>query len=63
NIVNKSPDELNTMLSLSTLSDQVSIVNDNLIKDFGDNMVKGSIIEQLELKLSEITKLLGSLDI
>ncbi|CAG8827398.1 29722_t:CDS:2, partial [Racocetra persica] len=51
NIVNKSPDELNIMLSLSTLSDQVSMVNQNLVKDFGNNMVKGSIIEQLELKL------------
>ncbi|CAG8841368.1 7349_t:CDS:2, partial [Racocetra persica] len=63
NIVNKSPDELNTMLSLSTLSDQVRMVNQNLTKDFGNSMVKGSIVEQLELKLNEITKLLGNLDI
>ncbi|CAG8799313.1 217_t:CDS:2, partial [Racocetra persica] len=63
NIVNKLPDELNTILSLSTLSDQVRMVNQNLTKDFGDSMVKGSIVEQLELKLNEITKLLGNLDI
>ena len=63
NIVNKSPDELNVMLSLSTLSDQVDMVNQNLVNNFGDNMVKGNIIEQLELKLNEITKLLKNLDL